>query len=187
MLLVARTGAPDALVDALVGLVVALRPAAGASSSCAILAAAAKRAKDCLRELRCYLYEQGLLVRALGDRSGAFDHVSRAMGCYRRTLGRLAHSLCGRLREEDVPGTRDTARMLLACFLGSRSQERLLLAAAMISMNAFAARRFADALFGRLLSDLAGREGAADEVKTAYTRLPDRFEVRKPHPYYPPR
>jgi len=180
MLHVARTSSPGALVDALADLAATLGQRAGDATPGPVLEAACSRAKECLSRLRRHLYEERVFERALEETSSASGRISRMIGDSRRILGRLGHSLCGQLRRKDLPGVRNTTRTFVAFVLDSRTRHQRILLAAVRGMDAPSARRFADALFGRLLVDLVGREDAAARLQSAYACLSDRLGVRAP-------
>jgi len=180
VLAVAHPDSMEGLPDALADLVTALRLADGEEAACAVLEVSCGRARGVLWKLRHHLYEISLIVRSLEETSSSTAATVRPVLRSRRTLRELAHGLCRRLREKDVPGALLAARSLLACFLDYRSRDSRLLSDAYRGMDLDAARRFSDALFGRLLSDFVRRENvtareAPAELRARYIRIIRRF------------
>jgi hypothetical protein len=101
-----------------------------------------------LSNIRRHLRENALLVKSLEGSSPASARSLRPIARCHRTLRRMTHELCYRLRTRDAEGLRSTARMLLAFVLDHASRERRLLSDVANGLGGGAARRFVEAMSG---------------------------------------
>jgi hypothetical protein len=177
MLSLEPSTAPDALTDALADLVAVLHPDAGMGSRSAILEASRGSVRTFLRKFRHHLHENSLFIWALKEAEPAcFEPLRPIVGAH-EILRRLSHDLCRRLRSEDVRRARSVARSLMALLLDHIENERHLLTQTVRGFDVAATSRLADALFKRMLGDMALRQGEAPsrqsvaELHSLYVRL----------------
>jgi hypothetical protein len=182
---------PDALTDALAGLLAILHPDAGMGSPGAVLEAARGALRRYLRKLRHHFHEHSILLWALREAEPATDESFGLIVALHEELRRISHELCQRLRREEVRRARALARSLLAMLLDHLAQERHLLTEALRGLSAGATRRFADALFERMLGELAARQRetpARDylaDLHSLYVRLIHHLQGRPADPRPP--
>lgn len=177
MLSLESSCAPDVLTDALADLLAVLHPEAGMGSRSAVLEFARRSLRRFLRRLRHHFHESAILHGALQKAEPACGEALRWTAAVHDQIRRLSHEISARVRSEEIRRARFIARKLMALIFEHLAEERQLLTRILCSLNSAATGRFADALFDRMMDEMAARRSEAPsrqsvaDLHALYVRL----------------
>jgi len=143
----------ESVLDALVHILILLRPGPQPKPGGDQVGRSKEGTRRYLRQLRHHFRTCAPLVSALREAAPIpFGEIQPLLKEHRLLL-RLTHQLCVRIRESDLRGAREIARMLLAVLLNHDDEERELLERVVGDMAPAAVGRFKEALCRRVIRD----------------------------------